>query len=62
MRLAAFISERPIQGLPLAMLVAEVAVGFHAERITLLMPKEAGHCRNISAYFDAARGNQMSQW
>jgi hypothetical protein len=41
-----------------AVLVSQVAVGFHAQRAAVLMSKPAGNGRNVHAGFNAAGGKQ----
>ena len=43
------------------MFVAQMAVGFHAQRAAVLMPKPTRNCRDVHAGLDAARGKQVAQ-
>ena len=55
------VSERHFQGFPLAMLIAQMTVGFHAQRAAVLVPKPAGDRWNVNASLNAACCEQMAQ-
>ena len=55
------ISKADFLRLILAVLVAQVAVGFHAQHAAVLMPQPARDRRNVHAGLDTARGKQMAQ-
>jgi hypothetical protein len=42
-------------------MVAQMTVGFHAKRATVLVAKPPRHRGNVHARLDAARGEQMPQ-
>ena len=43
-----------------AMLVAQVAVGFHRQRTAVFVAEPAGNCWNVHARFDATGGKQVT--
>src|SRR5262249_37424359 len=44
-----------------AMLPSQVAVSFHCQRATVLVPEPAGNSRNVNAGFDTPRCEQVPQ-